>query len=139
MILDDATWSLLERAARDAQTRAYAPYSNFHVGAALLGIDGVIYTGCNVENASFGATICAERTAIVKAVDAGCREILACVVIAPLDEAITPCGICRQVLSEFGPSMLVRCLSQTDDVLDTNLAQLLPGAFQPRHLGVAKP
>ncbi len=139
MNLDAETWDRLETAARDAQARAYAPYSKFRVGAALLGADGVIYTGCNVENASFGATICAERTAIVKAVDAGCHEIVACVVVAPLDEAITPCGICRQVLSEFGPSMLVRCLSQTDDVLDTDLAQLLPGAFQPRHLGVAKP
>lgn len=132
--LAPAVWAALEAEARSVQQRAYAPYSRFRVGAAVLGDDGVIYGGCNVENASYGATVCAERVAVGRAIASGARSIVACVVVGPLDEAITPCGMCRQVLSEFGPRMPIRCVSMGSSVLDTTMEALLPGAFAPEHL-----
>ncbi|ORX34299.1 cytidine deaminase-like protein [Kockovaella imperatae] len=90
--------------AFESRDKAYAPYSNFHVGAALLCADGTIVGGCNVENASYGAGICAERTAIPKAISMGHRSFLACAVTSQLAEpSVSPCGICRQVLREFLP------------------------------------
>jgi cytidine deaminase len=135
-MIDDATWAALERAARDVQQRAWAPYSQFRVGAAVLTEDGQIFAGCNVENASYGATICAERTAVGSAVAAGHTRLVACVVVGPLADAITPCGICRQVLSEFGPDMPVRCVAELDlsARLDTTIPELLPGAFSGVYL-----
>ena len=91
----------LVAAAREVRANAYAPYSVYHVGAALLGSDGVVYTGCNVENVSFGATICAERVAVVKMVSAGCLSWTR-LAVATKDGG-TPCGMCLQVLSEFLP------------------------------------
>jgi len=91
--------------AREVRRQAYAPYSNFRVGAALLGVSGRVYTGCNVENISYGLTICAERVALFKAVSEGEREFRAIAVVT--DNAASPCGACRQVLSEFSRDMEV--------------------------------
>ena len=91
----------LVRRALDSRMKAYVPYSGFHVGAALLADNGKIYTGCNVENASYGAAICAERTAIVKAISDGAKKILAIAVSSDSNLPTMPCGICRQVISEF--------------------------------------
>lgn len=91
--------------AREVRRHAYAPYSNFRVGAALLGASGQVYTGCNVENISYGLTVCAERVALFKAVSEGEREFRAIAVVT--DNAASPCGACRQVLSEFGRDMEV--------------------------------
>ncbi len=119
----------LVNAARAARANAYAPYSNYFVGAALLAKNGKIYVGCNFENASFGAGTCAERVALGAALAAGEREFeaIACV---GADAAITPCGICRQALAEFG-DMAVYCAgADGDEVREYTLGQLLPFAFE---------
>ncbi|HEY1696735.1 MAG TPA: cytidine deaminase [Polyangiaceae bacterium] len=124
-------------AARLARTRAYAPYSRYRVGAALLTRAGRVYTGCNVENASYGATICAERSAIAAMVAAGDREPVACVVVTAGPKPGTPCGICRQVLCEFANDMKLVLVAEdargrltaTDEA---RLAALLPLAFRLR-------
>lgn len=124
--------TLIEQ-AKEAMTRAYAPYSGYHVGAALLCADGTVYTGCNVENASYGATNCAERTAIFKAVSEGHRDFTALAVCGGKDGIITgafpPCGICRQVMAEFcGGDFPVYLVNESGyDTL--TLAQLLPRGF----------
>lgn len=115
-------------AAREARNRAYTPYSRYNVGAALLGKDGKIYTGCNVENASFGLTNCAERTAIFKAVSEGQREFDA-IAIAADQTAPWPCGACRQVLNEFAPKLKVLITWGKDQVDETTLDALLPHSF----------
>jgi cytidine deaminase len=130
--------SLLE-AALLAQSRARAPYSDFHVGAAALGGSGAVYLGCNVESASYGATICAERTAVVSAVAAGESSIRACVVVTPTPEPSTPCGICRQLLAEFGPDVLILAASSVSGgVLAARLSDLLPAGFYGSNLDAAK-
>jgi cytidine deaminase len=121
--------SRLLDAAFEARNRAYAPYSKFLVGAALLTEDGTILHGCNVENASYGATNCAERTAIFSAVAAGHRKFRAIAIVGDLDTPITPCGICRQVLSEFGHDIVVIGSNLKRDTMVTTIAALLPGAF----------
>jgi cytidine deaminase len=129
---------LLE-AALLAQSRARAPYSNFHVGAAVLGGSGTIHAGCNVESASYGATICAERSAVVGAVAAGETEIGVCVVVTPTANPSSPCGICRQLLAEFGPGMEVYAASSVGDgVYAARLADLLPLAFWAENLDAAE-
>lgn len=115
-------------AAREARNRAYTPYSHYNVGAALLGKDGKIYTGCNVENASFGLTNCAERTAVFKAVSEGQREFEA-IAIAAGQTAPWPCGACRQVLNEFAPKLKVLITWGKDQVDETTLDALLPHSF----------
>ncbi len=118
-------------AARAARENAYAPYSHFRVGAAVLTADGQVFTGCNVENASYGLTICAERAAICTAVTAGARQIIAVAVVAGDKAPTAPCGACRQVLAEFGLAMQV-VLASADPALPlfhTTLAELLPHAF----------
>lgn len=130
-----AARGLLER-ARSARAHAYAPYSRFSVGAALLAADGRVFTGCNVENASYGLGNCAERVAIGKAVSEGAREFTAIAVTGPEDtEACTPCGACRQVLSEFGPEMPVIVPSSAAEGFDVHrVDELLPHAFGPARL-----
>lgn len=120
---------LLSR-ARAARRRAYAPYSSFPVGAALLTNDGRVFAGVNVENASYGLTTCAERTAVVCANAAGAREYLAIAIAGPDDEvACPPCGSCRQILHEFAPDLLVVTAREDGDPEITSLAALLPSAF----------
>ncbi len=127
---DDIPWDKLEAAARHAQSQAYAPYSNFAVGAALYTADKSIIPGCNVENASYGLTLCAERNAVASAIAQGMRDWLALLLIGPTEAPITPCGMCRQVLFEFAPDLPLRCLNQTGDKqLDLRVADLLPQAF----------
>lgn len=125
----------LMHAARDAATRAYAPYSSFPVGAAVLCASGDVVTGCNVENASYGLTCCAERVACFTAAAAGQREIHAIAVTAPRTPTVTPCGACRQVLNEFKPHDrdLIVILDGPELTL-VPLADLLPMAFGPRDL-----
>jgi cytidine deaminase len=120
-------------AARAAQRRAYAPYSKFPVGAALESEDGTIYTGCNVENASYGLTICAERAAICAAVTAGARKFRRAVVVSDIDPPAAPCGACRQVLAEFGPELRIDGVGPAGMVSWT-IAQLLPAAFGKEQL-----
>jgi cytidine deaminase len=115
--------------AMKAKENAYVPYSNFRVGAALLTKDGRIYTGCNVENASFGATNCAERTAIFKAVSEGNRDFEAIAVNADMEQLTYPCGICRQVMVEFSKDLKLYISNKHGDYKEYTLNELLPGAF----------
>jgi len=116
--------------AREAKDRAYAPYSNFKIGAALLGKNGKIYTGCNVENASYGLSLCAERAAVLKAVSDGEQAFDTIVILSDTENPITPCGACRQVLAEFNPNIEVVMVTTTGKQKTSNLAELFPGAFQ---------
>lgn len=131
------TLALMQR-AREARAHAYAPYSRFPVGAALLAEDGTVFTGCNVENASYGLTNCAERTAIFKAVSEGRTTFRAIAVVGPQDDLpCAPCGACRQVLYEFGPEMALITPAGAHDpggVVTTTVGALLPGAFDAASL-----
>lgn len=118
----------LIRAARQAYDRAYAPYSCFSVGAAVLASDGTIYQGCNIENASYGLTMCAERTAIYSAIAAGCRQLQAIAVVADTPGPASPCGACRQVMVEFGIHRVIMA-NKAGSVREASLAELLPFAF----------
>lgn len=118
----------LYRIANDVKENAYAPYSGFRVGAALLTRSGKVYTGVNVENASYGATLCAERGAVAKAVSEGEREFRALAVASSAGEAM-PCGICRQVLMEFEPELRVITGKDEEHLESYSLQELLPGAF----------
>jgi len=126
----------LKTIARTAAGHAYAPYSKFTVGAAVLTASGKIYQGCNVENASYGLTNCAERTAIFNAVAAGEKRLkLACVVVyTPTKTATAPCGACRQVIHEFGPQARVISTCNGSEEIDVTMDALLPGAFGPDDL-----
>jgi cytidine deaminase len=131
----DVQTELLAR-ARAAAAQAYVPYSGFPVGAAVLAADGSIHTGCNVENASYGLTICAERVAATAAVSSGHRQIVAVAVSAPKVARTTPCGACRQFLNEFHPgaSDMMIILDDRGSGEPIWLAELLPHAFGPRNL-----
>lgn len=122
----------LIKAACEARDQAYAPYSHYKVGAAILTGDGQIVTGVNVENASFGLTICAERTAIVKAISEGIREFLAVAVCT--DNMGSPCGTCRQTLVEFAGDIPVWLADAKGNVRETSLHELLPQHFGPSSL-----
>lgn len=131
--LNDQTREELIHLAIEARKRAYAPYSNYPVGAALLCASGKIFTGVNVENAAYPTTICAERVAVFKAVSEGERKFVAIAVVTA--NGGSPCGSCRQVLAEFGLETRVLIAdSQGRVVQDVDVAGLLPGAFRPEHL-----
>jgi cytidine deaminase len=138
--MDAALQRELLTRARRAAGYAYAPYSDFPVGAAVLTADGSILTGCNVENASIGLTICAERAAICAAVGAGHREITAVAVSAPKSARTTPCGACRQVLNEFRPAArdMTVILDDGQSGEAIPLGELFPAAFGPRNVEHAK-
>ncbi len=126
----------LIKEAIGARERAYCPYSNFKVGAAALFEDNNIYSGCNIENASFGATNCAERTAIFKGVSKGLRTLKALAVIGDINSYTYPCGICRQVISEFAEDekMKIFIVKNENDYIETTLGEILPGSFTKRDL-----
>lgn len=126
----------LMAAAKKASRRAYAPYSQFRVGAAVLGKSGATAAGCNVENSSYGLTCCAERNAAFQLVSQGETVIRAVVIYTPTPTPTAPCGACRQVLNEFGPDMIVVSVCDGPDRIETTLAELLPGAFGPKNLNV---
>ncbi|GAB2025789.1 cytidine deaminase [Lactovum odontotermitis] len=121
--------------AKEAASRAYVPYSHFPVGAAIVTKDGKVFQGCNIENASYGLANCAERTALFKAVSEGNQEFSAIYIYGETDEAISPCGACRQVLSEFcADDMPVYLLSKNLSVLETTVIELLPYHFAKKDL-----
>jgi cytidine deaminase len=135
--IETEAWGDLLSRARAAAEHAYAPYSEFPVGAAALAPDGSIHTGCNIENASYGLTICAERAAVSAAIGAGHRQIVAVAVSAPKVAGTTPCGACRQFLNEFRPGAADMVIVLDDHVSGEPvwLQELLPRAFGPRNLG----
>jgi cytidine deaminase len=132
--ISDTALRRLEKSAKAAAAKAYAPYSEFRVGSAVLGRTGKVYSGCNVENASFGLCNCAERSAIFAAISAGERTIRAVAVYTPTPLPTAPCGACRQVINEFGPDALVICLCDGKSRIETRLSALLPAAFGPGDL-----
>ena len=125
--------SELIKMAFNAKTKAYVPYSNFKVGAAVLMEDGSIYTGCNIESASYSPTICAERTAIFKAVSEGKKSISAIAIVGD-GEYTYPCGVCRQVIREFGKDARIIIAKSEDEYLEYTLDELLPHSFGPEDL-----
>jgi cytidine deaminase len=132
-MLDSSLKEKLISEATEARELAYADYSNnFKVGAAALTEEGEIFTGCNIENASFGATICAERVAVFKAVASGHRSIRAVAVIADTPDPISPCGICRQVIVEFGADAEILMANTVGDTRLSSMQELLPAAFRFR-------
>lgn len=122
-------WQPVVEAALAVRSRAYAPYSHFAVGAAVQAKSGAIYSGCNVENASYGLTVCAERNALFQAIAAGEREFSILAVVADTPQPVAPCGACRQVMAEFGVDIIVLA-NLAGDVLVYRLEELLPAAFQ---------
>lgn len=139
-MMEQAQIQTLIRAAFAAREYSYAPYSRFKVGAALLAADGTVYTGCNIENAAYTPTVCAERTALFKAVSEGKRTFYAIAIVGSLEERkneriTSPCGVCRQALYEFGgPSLRVILAKSEEDYLLTTLGELLPQGFGPKNL-----
>jgi cytidine deaminase len=132
MTLSNAEVERLVALAAEVRKAAYVPYSHFPVGAALRAEDGTVYTGCNVENASFGLTVCAERNAVAHAVAEGARRFDAIAVVT--ENGVTPCGMCRQVLAEFGPTMTVIVADAAGNRRSYNMTELLPAAFTPTQL-----
>lgn len=126
---------LLLAEANRAMKMTYSPYSNFPVGSAILGKDGCVYSGCNIENASYGGTICAERTAIVKAVSEGHKEFDTIAVVCQRNKDAWPCGLCRQFIAEFGGHQRVIVEGSDGKVHSMTIAELLPNMFGPGDLG----
>ncbi len=118
--------------AREAAQKAYSPYSGYKVGSAVLTSSGKVFTGCNVENASYSLTLCAERTAIFKAVSEGCKDFEAIAVYVDSEEIFPPCGACRQVMAEFNPTLKI-IYGNNRQTHSTDLQTLLPGAFTLSH------
>ena len=124
--------------SKKARDKAYVPYSKFPVGAALVAEDGTVYHGCNIENSAYSMTNCAERTAFFKAVSEGVRTFKALAVVGDTEGPVSPCGACRQVIAEFCEgSMPVYLTNLKGDVLETTVAELLPGAFSKEDLSYA--
>jgi cytidine deaminase len=131
---DEKDFARLVDAARAATRQAYCPYSKFPVGAAVLADDGSIFSACNVENASYSLTVCAERNAIFHAVAAGRTDVRFMVVYTPTATPTAPCGACRQVLNEFSPDARVRCVCDGPGTIELAVSDLLPKAFGPLNL-----
>ena len=129
--MTDAELVALALAARN---HSYSPYSHFPVGAALECSDGTVFTGCNIENAAFGPTICAERTAVAKAVSEGHRDFVRIVIAGRSEGLCVPCGVCRQVLREFAPNIEIICLNGAGEERTFTLEELLPHSFGPEYL-----
>ena len=123
-------WKHLAEAAREAQAKAYAPYSRFHVGCVLVGESGAVYKGCNVENASYGVTMCAERGAISCAVVSGEQRFTQLVLVTDAEQPESPCGACRQVLNEFAPDLQILSLGANGTEQRWTMADLLPAPFE---------
>jgi cytidine deaminase len=134
MPISDDVLAAMAELARSASEKAYCPYSRFPVGAAVLTSTGEIVQGCNVENASYGLTICAERNAVFQAVARGARELVAIAVFTPTPTPTAPCGACRQVLYEFGPGAEFIGICNGLDIIRGTVAGLLPHAFGPDNL-----
>lgn len=133
-MINDEMKQELGRLAAEMRSRSYIPYSHYAVGAALLTKDGRIFTGCNIENAAYPVTICAERTAIFKAVSEGVRDFEA-IAVATEDGQGYPCGSCRQVMAEFALDMDVMLADAAGNItVETSVSDLLPGAFTPKNL-----
>lgn len=124
----------MRKAASVASENAYCPYSNFRVGAAVLTDDGEIFAGCNVENASLGLTICAERNAVFQAVAKGHHKIRAVTIFTQAVRPTPPCGACRQVINEFGPDAEIFTFTDEGKAVRVSLKELLPDAFGPRSI-----
>jgi cytidine deaminase len=130
--IDAPGWPPLVHAAREARTHAYAPYSRYAVGAAFACADGAVVAGCNVENASFGGTICAERNAICHAVATGRRAFVAAVIVTRGPEPAAPCGLCRQFMAEFAADLPILLVAEEGGARKlVRFAELLPMAFGP--------
>ncbi len=134
MSLSDSQFAALKQAAVDTSGYAWCPYSNFSVGAAVLTNEGQIFAGCNVENASHGLTICAERNAIGQAVSAGCREFTTLLIYTATKQPTAPCGACRQFVTEFSPDIDVICVCDGPDDIRVSMRDLLPRSFGPHNL-----
>ncbi len=119
----------LIKLARDAREKAYAPYSGFKVGASLLAKDGRVFTGCNVENASYGDAICAEKVAVIKAIAEGVSEFSKLVVFTDSERPASPCGSCRQILFEFNSDLHIIMANSKREIMETSIRELLPYAF----------
>lgn len=130
----DIDWRALRAGAFAALERAYAPYSGFRVGAALKARDGRVFAGCNVENASYAASMCAERAAIAGAIAAGARDFDAIVIASDAAEPAPPCGVCRQVLSELAPTIEVMSCTRGGSESRWTISSLLPYPFAPQSL-----
>lgn len=131
---EDAAIEMLRARAAAAAAHAYCPYSHFRVGAALITRSGAVFSGCNVENASYGLTNCAERTAIFEMVASGETTFDAIVIYTPTPTPTAPCGACRQVLNEFNPDAEVISVCDGPGILRSKVRELLPGAFGPANL-----
>jgi cytidine deaminase len=131
---ENETFRMLIEAARSASRKTYSPYSRYAVGSAVLTHDGRLFTGCNVENASYGGTICAERTALVKAVSEGFTRFKAIAIVCGNAHDCWPCGICRQFICEFGTDIEVLVEGQDGAIKALRLAELLPHHFGPQQL-----
>ena len=134
MNIDPSKLEMLQKAAREVVDAAYVPYSKFPVGAAVLTSSGAIFSACNVENASYGLSMCAERSAIFKMVSAEEHDVVAVAVFTPTSSPSAPCGACRQVISEFGPDAVVISGCESDEVLLSTIGQLLPDQFGPQNV-----
>ncbi len=131
---EEYTPEQLIQSAKEAMEHAYSPYSRFSVGAALLSSDGKVYTGCNIENASYGATCCAERVALYKAVSEGAHSFKALAIISDSGDYTVPCGICRQALSEFAPDLLVYAANNSGGYIRVTLPEMLTHAFNKSNM-----
>ncbi len=131
---DSSILNEMAKRAKAVSERAYCPYSKFRVGAVVLTDDGQMFEGCNVENASYGMTICAERNAVFQMVARGRQAIVAVCIYTPTAEPSAPCGACRQVINEFGPDALIMSVCDGPGMLKRSLSNLLPDAFGPANL-----